>query len=285
MKKVLFLLFSLIFSGNLFALPSHYAGNTGSSGYFLTPIAEVPDKNEIRIGFSQVSQPEADFFYLSRWGVSNMSDANSDVLHLGGISWYMGEGMEGGWSTSNVHGYDWHQFTIKKLLKNNPDSFFGKIALGGTFGWTASHGNFEEWGGYIVAQSPYSRGDFNLGINIGTDDQKDTEASVFGNFSIWFAPRLRMHYEFASSTFVTKESGQSVSLWWQTNPDNPLWVSLGATTLDLYGCTVNLNGCDDSALRTNETMLTFGFALGVNSYFAYEEEDELVELFETFGKP
>ncbi len=285
MKKILFLLFSLICAGNLFALPSHYAGNTGSSGYFLTPVAETPGKNEIRIGFSQVSEPEASFFYLSRWGESNMSDANSDVLHLGGISWYMGDQMEGGWSTSNVHGYDWHQFTIKKLLKNNPDSFFGRIAMGGTFGWTASHGNFEEWGGYIVAQSPYSRGDFNLGVNIGPDENKDTEASVFGNFSLWFSPRLRMHYEFASSAFVTKEPGQSVSLWWQTSPDNPLWLSLGATTLDLYGCTVNLTGCSNDNLRTNETMFTFGFALGVNSYFAYEEEDELVELFETFGKP
>tara|TARA_A100001037_G_scaffold128785_1_gene116622 strand:+ start:1209 stop:2066 length:858 start_codon:yes stop_codon:yes gene_type:complete len=285
MKKILFILCGLIFSSNLFALPSHYAGNNGSSGYFLTPTAEMPNKNEIRIGFSQVSEPEADFFYLSRWGTSNMSDANSDVLHLGGISWWMGEGLEGGWSTSNVHGYDWHQFTIKKSLRNNPDSFFGRISMGGTMGWTASHGNFEEWGGFIVAQSPYSRGDFNLGVSIGADEFDATEASVFGNFSLWFSPRLKMHYEFASSAFVTKEPGQSVALWWQTSPDDPLWISLGATTLESYGCTVNLTGCDNDAFRTDETMFTFGFAVGINSYFDYEEEDELVELFETFGKP
>ena len=57
MKKILFILCGLIFSSNLFALPSHYAGNNGSSGYFLTPTAEMPNKNEIRIGFSQVSEP------------------------------------------------------------------------------------------------------------------------------------------------------------------------------------------------------------------------------------
>ena len=39
MKKILFILCGLIFSSNLFALPSHYAGNNGSSGYFLTPTA------------------------------------------------------------------------------------------------------------------------------------------------------------------------------------------------------------------------------------------------------
>lgn len=259
----------------LSALRTGSSGSYGTTGFFLTPMAEVQGENDFALQALWMQEPEEN---IQLFGAPLPMEG--EVLFGGSLAFGMGGGFEAGWSFWNIGPEDMHHFGVKWQFANDEVDAWGNWAVGAAATVTAAKGDQEtDFLGYLVGSFPFTHGDFSLGAGWVREETGDFDWAVFGSASIWLTERVRFWYEGTSATPVHGDVGHGGGFAWQVADQDPVWVWAGATQFADYGVV--------GPTRTDEWMFTAGVAIGINSHHTYDEEEteEEVEIFETFGRP
>ncbi len=187
----------------------------GETGYFLTPTSSIQAVKDFSFGVRFLDWPEV-----------------GDDLIGGGLVAGVARNLEVGWGIISWKDEDMHSFSLKYRLYSDRRTQF-TVSTGGA--WTIRSGggrpeSDQDPLAYVVASIPYLFGTIHVG-GMWLDDEHDKKTvAPFASIDYDLYPDLKILYEFAGTSRVSRRFAHHLALQWQPTEKYPLFLQVGGVS-------------------------------------------------------